>query len=534
LKAFRAVLRDRRRSQQGSVLSAVLIMTAFLAIISAALVTELSTNLLVSRVLVDRVTDEATVSSTVEVTIDQLQGTPVGQACPVPPLPLLNGEARSAAYVKCVATSDAPSPTPIAGTSRFTVDGTHVTGLVFPWNAVDEYLFTDSSTLYEVNFGLSSPNYSFALGGTSTGPPAAIRDLSAGAPNLLDLIPMSGGCGGPADCVAVLSEDPGQPPVPQCVMPAGAPVTARPAPGVRNPSVVFFGDAQGHLYAFTPGSAGDPDCNLLRQRAVPGGQPIVAGPFVFQGPGSTDEVYVVASDGSSSELDRYTYQSFSGLTWRSSLLLPNADVVGVAADAATIPALLAIDYQAGGVTVTQIGNSFVPIPIASGSVPATLAAAPGWCQCPGLLIGVGGTNGRLYVMDTGLNLQATYAGGASITTAPTADAAGDWFFGGGGGDRFLHEVYQPPGGAAMVQANTYGPLDGAAGTAAVGGQCPNGFCVYVATLGQNAYLTTLDQHTVLMTACITSGSTCLWASFQVGTKGAPTTVHVSGWSYYSP
>ena len=44
MKELRALLSDRRRSQRGSVLSGVLIMVAFLAIISGALMTELSTN----------------------------------------------------------------------------------------------------------------------------------------------------------------------------------------------------------------------------------------------------------------------------------------------------------------------------------------------------------------------------------------------------------------------------------------------------------------------------------------------------------
>src|SRR5205823_9402073 len=59
LKAFGARLREGSRSQRGSVLSAVLIMVAFLGILSGALMTELSTNLLLSTDMVNRVAVEA-------------------------------------------------------------------------------------------------------------------------------------------------------------------------------------------------------------------------------------------------------------------------------------------------------------------------------------------------------------------------------------------------------------------------------------------------------------------------------------------
>src|ERR1700738_2380660 len=75
MKSLRALLKDRRRSQQGSVLGGVLIITAFLAILSGALMTELSTNFLLSTDLVNRVNTEATVSSAAAMYINQLQST---------------------------------------------------------------------------------------------------------------------------------------------------------------------------------------------------------------------------------------------------------------------------------------------------------------------------------------------------------------------------------------------------------------------------------------------------------------------------
>ncbi|HEX7265090.1 MAG TPA: hypothetical protein VF383_13020, partial [Candidatus Dormibacteraeota bacterium] len=84
MKSLRALLGDRRRSQQGSVLGGVLIITAFLAILSGALMTELSTNFLLSTDLVNRVNTEATVSSAAETYINQLQNTPLNTPCPGP------------------------------------------------------------------------------------------------------------------------------------------------------------------------------------------------------------------------------------------------------------------------------------------------------------------------------------------------------------------------------------------------------------------------------------------------------------------
>jgi len=529
--------RDRRRSQRGSVLSAVLIITAFLAIIAGALMTELSTNLLVSRVLVHRVVNEATVNSAVELAIDQLQSTPVGQPCPVPGSPTLNSLTATATYASCFTTSDS-GPARIAGSSAFTVDGARVTIGTSGWN-VDEYLVADSTNLYEFNFGSASPNYSFSLGGSVTGPAAAVPDVAAGAPNLLDLVPMGSNCGSTTNCVAVLTESAGDTPAQRCVMPSEDTVTASPAAGIRNPSIAFFGDASGNLYAYSPGTTGDADCTLTDQATLTGGMPIVAGPFVFPGGGGTDEIYVVASNGSASEIVRYSYNGGS-LSYHSTRTLPFANVTGVAADGRTLPALLAIDYSGGQLTLAQIGSSYGVTLSGSTSVAATLAAAPGWCQCAGSkLIGIGGVNGGIYVFDTGLNLITSYSGGPAIATAPTGDPAGEWFY--GASDGYLHELVQPPGQSNLVQAGAYGPLDGQTASSPVAGACPNGFCVYLATSNRSAYLTTLDSRNVVLTACLSAAPPAcsgvnprLWTRVQIGSMGNPRTVSVTGWSYYSP
>jgi len=91
LTAIRSLLGDRRRAQQGGVLSGVLIMVTFLAIIAGALMTELSTHFLISHVLVNRVGNEATVNSAMELALgpasehgdrQRLPRSPPGHATP--------------------------------------------------------------------------------------------------------------------------------------------------------------------------------------------------------------------------------------------------------------------------------------------------------------------------------------------------------------------------------------------------------------------------------------------------------------------
>ncbi|HYM67279.1 MAG TPA: hypothetical protein VEW68_08320 [Patescibacteria group bacterium] len=543
MKLLRSARPDRRRSQRGSVLSGVLIITAFLAILSAALVTALSTNLLVSRNLVHRVTNEATVSSAMTLAIDQIQNTVIGQPCPAPNPINVNQINAVASYITCSTAVDSGSPGISAvagGSSAFSVDGTHVVLGSSGWN-VDEFLVGDAASLYELNFGASAANWKYPIGGPLTGPATAVPDTSSGAPNVIDLLPTASGCGGAPGCVRVLTEVPGQYPKPSaCPMAAGGLVTSRPAACIRNSTVVFFGDSNGDLYAYTPGSSGDADCTFDDSVVIPDGLPVVAGPFVFPGPTGVDEVYVVASDGTSGELVRYAYQAsgFFSLSYRD---LPYAGVQGVALDGSVLPARLAIDYSGGRVTLAQISGSFaISLFAGAATLPTGIGAPPFWCQCAGAnLIGVGGLNGHLYVLDTTLALHASFAGGSAITTTPTADAAGDWFF--GADDGYLYEVVQPRGQTAMVQAGAFGPMDGAVGSSAVAGPCSSSLCVYVGTQGRHEYLTTFDARNVVMTACIsTSLPTCsgdnprLWASVQIGAMGAPTAVRVSGWSYYSP
>jgi len=81
VKGLGLVVKDRRRRQRGSVLSGLLIIIAFLAILLGSIMSELTSSFLVSRTLVTRVQREATVTSAVEVGIHQLQSSAAPAVC---------------------------------------------------------------------------------------------------------------------------------------------------------------------------------------------------------------------------------------------------------------------------------------------------------------------------------------------------------------------------------------------------------------------------------------------------------------------
>ena len=62
MKGLGPVFKDRRRRQRGSVLSGLLIIVAFLAILIGSIMSELTSSFLISRTLVTRVQREATVT----------------------------------------------------------------------------------------------------------------------------------------------------------------------------------------------------------------------------------------------------------------------------------------------------------------------------------------------------------------------------------------------------------------------------------------------------------------------------------------
>ena len=132
---------------------------------------------------------------------------------------------------------------------------------------------------------------------------------------------------------------------------------------------------------------------------------------------------------------------------------------------------------------------------------------------------------------------ASYAGVSPIRTTPGSDAVGEWFF--GADDGYLHELQQRAGQSAMVQVAQYGGLGTVGSSVQVAG-CPTGICIYLGS-SSNAYLVPLDAREATLTACLSnSPPACsgdnprLWAQVEVGAPDSPQTVHVQGWSYYSP
>ena len=529
MKYMRELLRDRKRAQRGSVLSGVLIIVAFIGIISGALMTELSTHFLISRALVNRVGTEATVNSAVELALDRLQNTPISSGCPNPDPLTLNGMRAVVSYISCTLVVDSGSLPlkPIAQSNPFTTAGSHA--LI---NGQDLYLLADASGMvYQYRFGQRSREWSRQLT-TLTGPPLEMPDASSNPPGIISLVPISG------NQVALLGQRPGRAnPDPPCYMGTSAPVTTRPAAGVAFPRFAYVADRNGGIYAYT---ATVGNCSFVA-KMQPNGEPVLAGPIVFQGAGSTDEIYVVTSGEDGYRLLHYTYGGGNqiALIAASSFGLP-ANPVGMVADGSTrLPASVAIAFGNGELLVVRIQAGGMTIS-ATSSVPPTLASAPFWLHRPGSdLIGVGSSNGGLYLFDSGLTPYATYpAGGPGITTTPGADALGDWFFGANDGN--LYEVQKPAGQSTMIFAARFA-LSGAVTSSPVVGECPTGICVYLGTQNGRAYLVPLDARDATVTACISDvPPTCsgtnprLWAQVEVGSFTSPQTVRVTGWSYYSP
>lgn len=564
MNALRALLADRRRSQRGSVLSGVLILTAFLAIISGALMTELSTNFLLSNALVNRVGTEATVNSAMELALNQLENTPLTNGCPgaIPATPLpgpltLNGRTAAVSYVSCWPTvREKPNFASIASPAAFNVDGTHS---VIPGTGQDLYVIGDSGgTIYSYQFGQSTAIWSRNMQGTITGPALAMQDAACqGGPPCPDtggaggvnadisyLVPITGGGGSGCTakaCVELLGQDVPKPPDVLCHMAATATVTSRPAAGVAFPQVAYFGDSGGTLYAYDAtefSCSNSGPATLMAIQTTPGKAAIIAGPIVFKN-NNRDEVYIVTSNGSTSQLLDYPYsQTGFASSPSESLTLPYPNPVGIALEKTSVPARVAVTFAGGGVAIVQIDSNYDPRFVTKTALGTGIADAPSWCSCPGgQQIGVAGVNGTLYVLDTNLNTVASSAGGSPIRTTPASDQVGEWFF--GADDGYLREVQQTPGQPTLVEVAKYGSLGTVSSSVQVAG-CPAGICVYLGS-SSNAYIVSLDARDAKLTACLSStppacsgANPRLWAQVEVGSAGGPQTVHVQGWSYYSP
>jgi hypothetical protein len=582
MRGVRLLLRDRRRRQRGSVLSALLIIVALLSILIGALMTEVTSSFLLSRALVTRVTREATVTSAVEFGIYQLQNSSVPAICVRdsrgPWFLTLNG---SPASVTQTCSGIVPDLVTGLAAGAFAVDGTHD-----KTSGRNRYLLVDSSgRVYAYPFGQTTAAWSVATGGAATAPPVSIADPSH-FPDVSLLVPIAKtGSGCSAHCVATYGDSGGTPRF-RCAMPAVATVTGRPAAettvgGSPNfPGYAFFGDSAGNLYVYDATSGGG--CNRLEARDAGGA--IVGSPLVFTGDVSgragnrttSDDIFVVVANGNATSLQHWTYTeteddhgNFNGNGNTTTDLNQvgkslNLNIGGSAtgyAISSLVPTVgstlnMAVAGASGKLQIARIavhsGPSYSTSTGPSFTLPGTLSRPPSWCHCPGQdLIGVGSTNGSLYLLSPALALQVSYDGVAdgrpAINTTPSADANGDWYF--GADDGYVYDVELPASGPKMFKAARLGPGGSIRSSPLVGGVgdgCGSGPCLYFASSTLGAYFARLGNTRVIeLRACLSTAShstTCaavnprLWARVEVGSPAVVGArgVLVQGWSYYSP
>lgn len=541
-----AVIRDRRRSQRGSVLSGVLIITAFIAIISGALMTELSANFLLSHNLVVTVANEASMNSALELAISQLQDTqttPMIRGCPTPlSTANLNGRTVVSSYASCWPTIERSEPqiVPVGFTSAaFTVDGTHA-----QIGALNDYVVGNSAgTIFDYTFGATAPRWTLPLRGSVTAPPMVMR--SPGSSNsYLDVVPLSGlDCSNPNNsytyCLNVrVDNGSAYPPPRSCLLSTPSLIATQPAasPNASFPGVIYFADSSLLYAADVAGAVGG--CDVESVATAPTGLPVAAGPIAFSS-GRSDYLYAVVSDASSSRLIQCSYRS-SSLSCGASLALPWGSAAGLSASSGTLPASVAITFKGGGVALVRLAANGAMSPPTSVSTGSAIAGAPSWCGQCGDVIGVAAKN-VLYLYDGSLSLLGSAAvAGWGSSTSPAADGTGNWYL--ASSDGYLHELQLRPGG--LKEVNAYGPLGRAGSSPQVGG-CPinkqNGICVYLGSLNKAAYLVPLDARDAVISACISAAppscqagpNSRLQAALEVGSSTSPRTVHVQSWSYYS-
>jgi hypothetical protein len=206
----------------------------------------------------------------------------------------------------------------------------------------------------------------------------------------------------------------------------------------------------------------------------------------------------------------------------------------------TLPARLAITFKTGVVSVVQILANGSMSTLGSTGLGTRIFGAPYWCHCPNAtnIIGVGGQDGALYLLDTTASVMAASpATGQPIITSPAADSAGDWFF--GSNDGYLHAAQQA--GPVVTVGRQVG-LNGLTASSPIVDGCSSlfvGICIYLGT-SSGAYLVPVDARAVELTGCIGTSTSCsddtprLRAKVEVGSWANPRAVRVTGWSYYSP
>ena len=517
-------------------------MTAFIAIISAALMTELSANFLLSHALVNRVANEATDNSAIEQSLSQLQAQPLNSPCPPLSNAAVNNQTAVVTYQSCWTTvRESAKVVPVGGSgSQFTRDGARV-----QVNGFNDFVVPDSNGhLFDFPSGWVGPRWTLALGGQVTATPLVIPRPGSGS-QVLVVIPLTGpGCAPATNCLNVRIDDgSANPPSLFCTQAttSGSPVLTQPGLSGSTPGLVFFGDGKLLEAVDVSGQSGGL-CDFETSVLIDDNAAVVAGPVAYRcnsGCGTTnDYVYAVTLESGASRLLEYTYgKTTLGFVNQASLVSSNP--VGLAVSGASLPAQVAITFGTGWVEVVQLGSGGGMSGARTATAGGAIADAPYWCHIPcGDLIGVATTNGGVYLYNAALASVGTYApGGPGIFTTPAADGAGNWYF--GANDGAVHELQL--NGGQLTQVDSFGQMGGQVGSSLSLSTCPfYGICVYVGALDNHVYLVPLDARRAVISACISSAPpTCsganprLWANVEVGAAGSPQSVHVQGWSYYS-
>ena len=563
----------RSSGQRGSVLSALLIIIAFLSILGGALMNEISGQFLLTQTLSNRIAAQATVNASVESSIAQLQSRNVPSRCStdqgagVAPAVNLNGSSATAA-ITCMAI--VPDAITRIAFGAFPQDGTHVTA-----GGLNTYLVGANRTLLNFPFGSAKLTWSASVGGTVSGQPnQALDPTNAG--HFITTVPIG-------NAVALVDYPSGA--SQKCAMPSNGLVTAQPGfehPPVGSspffPSYVFFGDSSGNLYAYDASTRGS--CGPLASVSGLGG-PVIAGPLALTGELNGDspcgagggdggnsntrtvDLFAVVNASGAGRLVHYQYCEATGnrrsggpipptiYAMNDSRSLGLRTPAGAAFSSVTPstagPIRLAVTSQAGQIGTASIrasnGDGGLTYSISTGSV-VTLAGSfndsPFWCHCPGGdRIGAGNNRGTLYILDAQLAQRFTFDdGGIPINTTPSADALGDWYF--GADDGYIHDVEPPASGTAMFQAGQFGPVSPVTSSPVVGGTtdgCGGRVCVYFGA-GSGSELVQIGDVRVLdLRARLTAGSgPSLWARVEVGNPAyvGGQGVHVLSWSYFSP
>jgi hypothetical protein len=549
------------------VLSALLIIIAFLSILGGALLNEISGQFLLTQTLSNRIAAQATVNASVESSIGQLQSRSVPSRCStdqgagVAPAVTLNGSSATA-DIKCMAI--VPDAITQLASGAFSQDGTHVTV-----GGRNTYLVGSGSTLLNFHFGQTAPMWQLGLGRSISGQPAQTPDPTNPG-HFITAVPVG-------DRMALV-DDYGWGASLRCITGQTGVVASQPGfehPPARSspffPSYVFFGDSSGNLYAYdaTRGS-----CSQLASVSGLGG-PVVAGPLALTGEQNGDtcsvggeadstntltvDLFAVVNASGTGRLVHYQYcEATSSGGSRIQTIYPiESTSLGLRTPVGSgyssmipstaSPIRVVVTSQAGQLGTASIlannGDGGLTYSVSTGSV-VTLAGsfnnAPYWCHCPGGdRIGAGNTRGTLYILDTQLAQLLTFDdGGVPINTTPAADSNGDWYF--GADDGYIHDVEPPASGTVMFQAGLFGPVSPVTSSPVVGGTgdgCGGRVCIYFGA-GNGSELAQIGDVRVLdLRARLTAGSgPSLWARIEVGnpTYVGGQGVHILSWSYFNP